>query len=395
MRSISATSSATRSCSASSFSTGCASSSDSRQRRSTLTSGVERQLDCAVDGARLSADGALMLLEQAELPALAAAAHAVRCAKTNERIATYVVDRNINYTNICVSGCRFCAFYVAPDDPRGYVLARDELDEKIAETVAVGGTQILMQGGLHPALRLEFFEAMLRHIKAAFPVHVHSFSPPEIVHLARLEELGVGDVLRRLRDAGLDSLPGGGAEILVEDVRHAVSPHKCTAAQWLDVMRAAHALGMRATATMMFGHVETLAQRIEHLEAIRTLQDETGGPGSGVFTAFIPWTYQPANTALGGRTVGGHDYLRTLAVSRLFLDNVDNIQASWVTQGARIASVALRFGANDLGGTMLEENVVAAAGVRFRMSIDEIRRTIADAGFEPRQRTTLYEHVEA
>jgi cyclic dehypoxanthinyl futalosine synthase len=251
-----------------------------------------------------------------------------------------------------------------------------------------------MQGGLHPELRLEFFEDMLRHIKASFPIHVHSFSPPEIVHFARLNELSIGDVLRRLRDAGLDSLPGGGAEILVEQVRSAVSPHKCTAAEWLDVMRAAHALGMRTTATMMLGHVETLAQRVEHLDAMRALQDETArlsSPESGGFTAFIPWTYQPANTALGGRAVGGHDYLRTLAVSRLFLDNVVNIQASWVTQGAKIASVALRFGANDLGGTMIEENVVAAAGVSFRMSIDEIRRTIADAGFEPRQRTTLYE----
>ena len=358
-----------------------------------MTSAVEERLERAAKGARLSARDALVLLEEADLPALAAAAHAVRCAKTDGRIVTYVVDRNINYTNVCVSGCRFCAFYRRPGDRDGFVLARDELDEKIAETVALGGTEILMQGGLHPELRLEFFEDMLRHIKATFPVHVHSFSPPEVVHFARLNELSVEAVLGRLRDAGLDSLPGGGAEILVEEVRSAVSPHKCTAAEWLDVMRTAHRIGMRTTATMMLGHVETLAQRIEHLERIRALQDESGRPASGTFTAFIPWTYQPANTALGGRAVGGHDYLRTLAVSRLFLDNVDNVQASWVTQGAKIASVALRFGANDLGGTMIEENVVAAAGVSFRMSIDEIRHLIADAGFEPRQRTTLYQYV--
>jgi cyclic dehypoxanthinyl futalosine synthase len=360
-----------------------------------LTSAVERCLDRVVEGERLADDEALVLLEHGDLPSLAAAAHAVRCRKTDERIATYVVDRNINYTNVCVSGCRFCAFYRRPGDPgRGagdpgaYVLSLDELDRKIEEAVALGGTQILMQGGLHPELRLEFFEEMLRHIKERFPVHVHSFSPPEIVHFARLNGLSIEAVLRRLREAGLDSLPGGGAEILVERVRESVSPHKCTAAEWLDVMRTAHGLGMPTTATMMFGHVETLAERVEHLARVRTLQDEAHG-----FTAFIPWTYQPANTALGGRAVGGHDYLRTLAVSRLYLDNFDNVQASWVTQGAKIASVALGFGANDLGGTMIEENVVAAAGVSYSMSIAEIRALIEDAGFEPRQRTTLYELV--
>ena len=361
-----------------------------------MTSAVERCLDRVIEGERLLADEALLLLEQADLPSLASAAHAVRCRLTDERIATFVVDRNINYTNVCVSGCRFCAFYREPGDPRSYVLTLDELDRKIEETVALGGTQILMQGGLHPELRLEFFEEMLRHIKANFPVHVHSFSPPEIVHFARLNELSVETVLRRLRDAGLDSLPGGGAEILVERVRQSVSPHKCTAAEWLDVMRTAHRIGMPTTATMMFGHVETLAQRVEHLARIRELQDETArlsSPKSGGFTAFIPWTYQPANTALGGRAVGGHDYLRTLAVSRLFLDNMTNVQASWVTQGAKIASVALLFGANDLGGTMIEENVVAAAGTSHLMSIADIRALIEDAGFEPRQRTTLYGSV--
>lgn len=362
-----------------------------------MSSALDNCLQRAVDGERLPVDEALMLLERADLPSLGAAAHAVRCAKTDREIVTYVVDRNVNYTNVCVSGCRFCAFYRAPGDPDAYVLTLDELDEKLAEMVALGGTQILMQGGLHPELRLDFFERMLRHIKARFPVHVHSFSPPEIVHFARLEGASIEHVLTRLREAGLDSLPGGGAEILVERVRGAVSPHKCTAAEWLDVMRTAHARGMRTTATMMFGHTETLAQRIEHLDAVRRLQDEStqhSSSSTAGFTAFIPWTYQPANTALGGRTVGGHDYLRTLAVSRLFLDNVDNVQASWVTQGAKIASAALHFGANDLGGTMIEENVVAAAGTSFRMSIDQIRHIIADAGSEPRQRTTLYEWIE-
>jgi len=355
-----------------------------------LSSAVEHALGAAVEKERLSTDEALVLLEQADLPSLAAAAHAVRCRMADERVVTYVVDRNINSTNVCVSGCRFCAFYREPGDPSGYVLSLDELDRKIEETVALGGTQILMQGGLHPELRLEFFEDMLRHIKANFSVHVHSFSPPEIVHFARLNEMSVETVLRRLREAGLDSLPGGGAEVLVERVRRSLSPRKCTTQEWLEVMRTAHVLPMPTTATMMFGHIETLAERVEHLERIRALQDETGG-----FTAFIPWTYQPANTALGGRAVGGHDYLRTLAVSRLFLDNVRNVQASWVTQGAKIASVALFFGANDLGGTMIEENVVAAAGTSYSMSIEEIRALIEDAGFEPRQRTTLYKLVEA
>jgi len=362
-----------------------------------LTSAVERCLDRVVDGERLSADDAVLLFEQADLPSLGAAAHAVRCRMTDEHVVTYVVDRNVNYTNVCISACRFCAFHRAPDDPQAYVLTRDELDAKLDEMVALGGTQLLMQGGLHPDLRLEFFEEMLRHITNTFPVHVHSFSPPEIVHFARLNDLSIETVLGRLRDAGLDSLPGGGAEILVESVRESVSPHKCTAAQWLDVMRTAHRIGMPTTATMMFGHVETLGHRVEHLVRVRELQDEAarlGLPESGRFTAFIPWTYQPANTALGGRTVGGHDYLRTLAIARLVLDNVTNVQASWVTQGAKIASVALSFGANDLGGTMIEENVVAAAGTSYTMSIDEIRALIADAGFEPRQRTTLYAPVK-
>jgi cyclic dehypoxanthinyl futalosine synthase len=301
---------------------------------------------------------------------------------------TYVVDRNINYTNICVSGCLFCAFHRQPTDADAYVLDRDELFGKIDELVSVGGTQILMQGGLHPDLRLDYYCDMLRAIKERYDIHIHTFSPPEIVHFARLEGMSVSEVIRTLHESGLDTIPGGGAEILVQSVRDRVSPRKCTADEWISVMRDAHSIGMRTTATMMFGHVETYADRIEHLRKVRELQDETGG-----FTAFIPWTFQPGNTGLPLRTVGGHEYLKTLAICRIFLDNFSNIQASWVTQGAKVGQVALYFGANDLGSTMLEENVVRAAGVQFRMSIEDMRQLITEAGFEPVQRNCYYEPV--
>ncbi|GAG00134.1 unnamed protein product, partial [marine sediment metagenome] len=250
---------------------------------------------------------------------------------------TYVVDRNINYSNVCVSGCRFCAFWRDERAADAYVLETEQVLAKIEEAVALGATQILMQGGLHPSLPLEWYERLCREIKAQHQVHLHSFSPPEIVHLAELSGLSIEEVLSRLRAAGLDSLPGGGGEILCERVRRELSPRKCSADEWFAVMRAAQGLGMPTTATMMFGHIETAGERVEHLVRVRELQDETGG-----FTAFIPWTYQPLNTALGGRAAGGHDYLRTLAISRLVLDNVENVQASWVTQGAKIAQLALR-----------------------------------------------------
>jgi cyclic dehypoxanthinyl futalosine synthase len=306
-----------------------------------------------------------------------------------EPVVTYVNDRNINYTNVCISGCRFCAFYRTPDSKDGYVLSRRELANKIQETLDLGGTQILLQGGLHPGLDLSFYEQMLRFIKERFFVHIHGFSPPEIVHLARLEELNPEEIIKRLQLSGLDSIPGGGAEILVDEVRCRISPSKCSSAEWLGVMESAHGLGMKTTATMMFGHVETVEHRLEHLMRLRELQDRTGG-----FTAFIPWTFQSQNTSLQTKSATGVDYLKMLAFSRVVLDNIDNIQVSWVTMGSGVAQVALQFGANDFGSTMIEENVVAAAGVRHRLSVEEIRRLIADAGYEPRQRTMSYEFVE-
>jgi cyclic dehypoxanthinyl futalosine synthase len=351
-------------------------------------------LDRVVAGERLVADEALTLFKSHDLTALGAAAHRARLRLHPEPIVTYVVDRNINYSNVCASGCAFCAFWRAKGDPDAYVLSRDELREKLAETVRLGGKQILLQGGLHPDLPLEFYCDMLRWMKEEFGVHLHAFSPPEIVHFARLNGLTIREVIERLREAGLDSIPGGGAEVLSERCRARLSPRKCTVAEWLEVMSTAHRLGMRTSATMMFGHIETLAERVEHLEHIRRLQDETGKPAeAGKFTAFIPWTFQPENTALGGDAVGGFDYLRTLAISRLYLDNVPNVQASWVTQGAKIAQMALYFGANDLGSTMLEENVVRAAGCSFRMDRSEMERLICDAGFSPRTRNFFYEAI--
>ncbi len=326
-------------------------------------------------------------LEQGRLLDLGREADAVREALHSEGIVTYVVDRNINYTNVCVSGCRFCAFSRAEGDPDAYVLSCDELGRKIEETVELGGTQILLQGGLHPGLRMDFYVGMLRFIKERFPIHVHGFSPPEIVHLARVEGMAMGECIAALREAGLDTIPGGGAEVLSDEVRARVSPRKCTKAEWLAVMREAHAQGMRTTATMMFGMGEEPRHLAEHLLAVRDLQDETGG-----FTAFIPWTFQPRNTTLEGTTqpVGGHGYLKVLAVSRLALDNIPNIQSSWVTQGGKLAQVALRFGANDMGSTMIEENVVRAAGVTYRLPREEIIRLIEDAGFVARQRDCYY-----
>ncbi|MGB9619255.1 MAG: cyclic dehypoxanthinyl futalosine synthase [Armatimonadota bacterium] len=349
---------------------------------------VSEVLAAASEGARLTNEQAHLLFENASLADLSWAADRVCSLKHPDRIRTYVVDRNINYTNVCVSGCAFCAFFRPPGHPEAYVLTVDQVLSKVEEAIGLGATQILMQGGLHPNLRIAYFENLFRAIKQRFDVQLHSLSAPEIVHLARCSGLTVRETLARLQAAGLDSLPGGGAELLVDSFRRRLSPGKCTAAEWVGVIRTAADLGMRATATMVFGMGESNGHRVEHLAVIRKLQDETG-----VFTAFIPWTYQPGNTALGGRTVGGHEYLRTLAVSRLFLDNVENIQASWVTQGRDIAQLALRFGANDLGSTMIEENVVAAAGVSHRMDESSLVDTIHAAGYDAAQRTTLYEIV--
>ena len=348
-------------------------------------------LEKAASGQRLAASEGLALLESDNLVALGRAADAVTQRLHPRPFRTYNIDRNINYTNICLSGCRFCAFSRKAGDADAYVIQPDELHRKIEETIALGGNQILLQGGMHPDLTIDWYEQLLREVKRRFPqINVHGFSPPEIDHIAKTSGLSLRETLVRLKEAGLGSLPGGGAEILVDRVRHEVSPCKTSADRWLEVCQTWHELGGRGSATMMFGHVETLADRIEHLERLRRLQDETHG-----FTAFICWTFQPTNTALGQLPKrGAFEYVKTLAVSRLFLDNFANLQASWVTQGLAVGQLALRFGANDFGSLMIEENVVAAAGVRFRTSEAEIRRTIAKAGYTPRRRDVFYTIVE-
>ena len=339
---------------------------------------------------RLGDAEALALLEGGDLLELGARADAVcRRLHPGDEV-TFIVDRNINYTDYCLSGCKFCAFYKKPGSGEGYLLEADDIHRKIEETLALGGTAIMMQGGLHPDLDICWFEQIFSGIKARYPIHIHSLSPPEVAHIAEKSGLSLGETLRRLRAAGLDSLPGGGAEVLVDRVRSAVSPHKIPTATWLEVMRVAHGLGMKTTATMMFGSLDTPAERVEHLRRIRELQDETGG-----FTAFIPWTFQAGNTELqvGHAPATGFDYLRLLAVSRLYLDNVPNIQASWVTQGLKMGQLALVFGANDMGSTMIEENVVAAAGVSHQCDVPQMVRLIRAAGRTPVQRTTLYGEV--
>jgi cyclic dehypoxanthinyl futalosine synthase len=365
---------------------------------------TELAFSAAEGEARLDTEQALQLLERADVLQLGAAAATMRRRLVPGNEVTFIVDRNVNYTNICVSECRFCAFYATRDADSGYVLTREELAEKVRETIDLEGTAILLQGGMHPDLGTEWYEGMLRDIKADNPgIHVHGFGPPEIVHIAKLSGVSTREVLERLRDAGLDSLPGGGAEILVDRVRSHVSPRKATSDEWLDVMREAHSLDISTTATMMFGGLETLEERIEHLERIRQVQDAAVADGHTGFRAFIPWSFQPGNTELAEdqfassgvalSAASGYEYLRTLAVSRLYLDNVRNVQASWVTQGSKIGQVALAFGANDMGSTMIEENVVAAAGTHFMLAREELARLIGDAGFVPVQRDTLYREV--
>lgn len=330
---------------------------------------------------------ALELLLTGDLLQLGKRADAIRRSLHQDNRVTFVVDRNVNYTNVCESRCSFCAFYRDLGAEDAYLLDHATIFAKIDELVQRGGTQLLMQGGLHPELRLEYFEGLFREIKQRFPqVQNHSLSPAEICHLADRHGLSIQQVLGRLKQAGLDSVPGGGAEILVDEVRQAISPKKIGWQRWGEVMLAAAALGMSTTATMMFGSQETPEQIIEHLFRVRALQEQGGS-----FTAFIPWTYQPGNTELGGETATGVDYLKVLALSRIVLDNIPNLQASWVTQGAKLAQVALFFGANDLGGTMLEENVVAAAGCCFRMSQEEMVEMIQGAGFRAAQRNTAYQ----
>lgn len=341
------------------------------------------------EGQRITKDEALYLYKNRDIHLLGSLADKIRRLRHPNGLVTYVIDRNINYTNICVSGCKFCAFFRAPGDPSGYVLSKEELAKKIHETKALKGTQILLQGGLHPELSLEFYEDMLSFIKN-LGIHCHALSPPEIIYLSKNSGHPIQEVLKRLIKAGLDSIPGGGAEILVDRVRKEIAPRKASSQEWLSVMEAAHRLGLKTTATMMFGHVETLEERVEHLLKLRELQDKTMG-----FTAFIPWSFQPKNTALKNiPPATSHEYLKLLALSRIVLDNFPNIQASWVTQGPKVAQISLFYGANDFGSTMIEENVVAATGVSHSLSEEEIRRIIKEAGFIPRQRLMDYSLVD-
>ncbi len=334
---------------------------------------------------RIGEEEALALFDE-DLLSLGRRAYEARRVLHPDNLVTFCVDRNINYTNICISRCCFCAFWRDKGDSEAFLLPKVEIFKKIEETINLGGTSILIQGGLHPDLEIGYFEDLFSSIKSRYPIHIHGLSPPEIWHIARKSGLTLEDTIRRLKAAGLDSIPGGGAEILSPRVRQRLSPNKVSVEGWLEVMETAHRLGLKSTATMMFGHIEGPGDIIEHLDRIRSLQDRTGG-----FTAFIPWTFQPLHTGLAHiEKATAVDYLRVLAISRIYLDNVPNVQASWVTQGAKIAQLALYFGANDFGSTMIEENVVAAAGATFRMSRDEIIRCIKDAGFTPAQRDTLY-----
>lgn len=348
---------------------------------------------------RIDKPTALQMLKSADLLELGEMADSIRKNIHPKGIVTFIVDRNINYTNICINKCKFCAFYRDAESPDAYFLSNNEIFKKIEETIALGGTQILLQGGIHSELAIDYYIDLLRSIKNRYLVNVHGFSPTEILYLAEKHDITIRETLLILRQAGLDSIPGGGAEILSDRVREILSPKKLKSSQWLRVMEEAHKIGMKTTATMMFGSIEEPEDIIEHLDAIRSLQDRTGG-----FTAFIPWTFQPKNTEFGSRfTVHGSrfygatavDYLRILALSRIYIDNIKNIQASWVTQGLKPAQIALRFGANDFGSTMIEENVVRAAGISYMVSKEDILQAIKSAGFKAAQRDTYYKVIRA
>jgi cyclic dehypoxanthinyl futalosine synthase len=352
-----------------------------------------RVVDKVLDGDRITPGNAMDLyhLPLNELGQLAdrrrqmAKEHAF--GGRGSEIVTYIVDRNINYTNVCNVYCKFCAFYRTERDADHYVLSHEQIDQKIDELVAIGGIQILMQGGHHPKLGIDYYLNLLHHIREKYPqINIHAFSPPEFNHFVEVFRMPMREVIQKFKDAGLGSIPGGGGEILVDRVRNRISPLKCNSDQWLRVMRIAHELGLNSSATMMFGHVETIEERIEHLERLRQLQDETGG-----FTAFICWTFQPENVVLKATPAGSAEYLRTQALARIYLDNFENLQSSWVTQGPRIGQIALRYGANDFGSVMMEENVVSQAGTSFRITREEMERLIADAGFEPRTRNNWYQ----
>ncbi|TWT40265.1 cyclic dehypoxanthinyl futalosine synthase [Botrimarina hoheduenensis] len=348
-------------------------------------------LSKAVAGERLTPAEGLLLLEEADLASLGRAANEVTQRLHPEPYRTYNIDRNINYTNFCTAVCDFCAFYRSPKSAEGYVLPLEVILKKIDETVELGGDQILLQGGLHPDFKLDWYEEMLSSIKTRYPqVNIHGFSPPEIYHFTKVNKLPLKTVLERLRAAGLGSLPGGGGEILVDRVRKAITRGKVLTDDWLEVHRVWHSLGGISSATMMFGHVETLAERIEHLERLRQVQDETNG-----FTAFICWTFQPDNTQMDHlASAGAHEYLKTNAVARLYLDNFRSLQSSWVTQGLKVGQMALLYGANDMGSLMIEENVVAEAGTVHHLTLEQIRQSIREIGYEPRQRNVFYQLVD-
>ena len=346
-------------------------------------------LQSAVDGGRITPEQAILLFEKADLVDLADAADKIRQRRHPDNVISYIIDRNINYTNVCKEFCTFCAFYRVKGDDEAYILPDHVIYKKIEETLALGGTGVLMQGGVHPDLKIDYYEKLLSGIKERFKIHLHCFSPSEILNIARVSKLTVPETLLRLKAAGLDSMPGAGGEILDDEIRTDISPLKCNSADWLMVHREAHKVGLKTTGTMMIGVGETIRHRINHLEKLRVQQDETKG-----FTAFIPWTFQDEHTELGKRNlpkVTAAEYLRMLALSRIYLDNFDNVQVSWLTVGLKIGQVGLRFGVNDMGSIMIEENVISAAGARNRANDSELRRIIQDAGFIPRQRTSLYE----
>jgi len=347
---------------------------------------IESIIDAVYHEQRISEKAAEELYHHAPLLTLANLADHIRNKKHPDSVVTFVVDRNINYTNICISRCKFCAFCRPLAHEEAYIISKKVLDQKIQETIDLGGTQILLQGGLHPDLPFSFYLDLLTHIKKNFDIHIHGFSPPEIDHMATIAGISCLDTIKQLKNAGLDSIPGGGAEILLDQVRNHISPNKCDSKTWLSIMEIAHDIGLPTTATMMFGHIETPTQIVKHMIRIRKLQDKTNG-----FTAFIPWSFQPNNTHIHLRKATAWQYLRVLALSRIVLDNIPNIQASWVTQGDKIAQLALSFGANDLGSTMIEENVVAATGLNFLLSKDDMIRLIHTAGFKAAQRNCIYD----
>ncbi|MBI2883992.1 MAG: dehypoxanthine futalosine cyclase [Candidatus Methylomirabilis oxyfera] len=340
-------------------------------------------------GERLTFDDGVELFERATLLELSAMADRVRWRLHPEPIVTYVIGRTVNYTNICWVQCSFCAFYRLPTSPEAYLLSREEIFQKIEELIELGGTEVLLQGGLNPSLKIDYYEDLLASIKARYPVHLHALSTVEISYISDSSKISIKDTLKRLQAAGLDSIPGAGAELLVDEVRERISPLKESASDWLNLMQIAHGLGIPSTATMMYGVGETPAQRVEHLIRIRELQDRTGG-----FTAFIPWSYQPNGDALGGTGGSGYGYLRTVAISRIMLDNVQHIQAAWLTMGPKIGQLSLQYGVNDFGSTVLEENVVRTVVTQQLMSLEEIRRNIRDAGLVPKRRNTRYELLE-